>query len=100
MEEHFRNYQRNHQFQEKGRENYCWKSRKKRKKKLKHFQKLLDIDEPGPSVQSEQAEPEQSSGGNVYQETDQELMVLLHLMILLQNFMLINNHTKLGCEQK
>ena len=42
MEPHFRNYQINHNFEEKDSGYYCWKLKKKRKVKHK----------PEPSVQS------------------------------------------------
>ena len=48
--------QRNHQFQEKGRRDYCWKLRKI---KIEKFSKTTGMDEPEPLVQSKQVGPEQ-----------------------------------------
>ena len=79
MEQHFRNYQINHKFHEKGRGYYCWKLRKSKRKKSKKlktfqnysssFQKLLISQSP----QYNQGRQSQSSRGNVYKETYQEL---------------------------
>ena len=71
MEQTFRNYQINHKFQEKGGRNYFWKLRKKKVKKLKTFQKLLEQISQNP--QYNQSRQSQSSRGNVYEKTDQEL---------------------------
>ena len=85
MEQHFRNYHRNHQIQENEREIIVgnWE---KEKRKTKKFPKASRVDETESSEQSEQAKPEQCKLKTcIYQETNDQELYLKILLPYLNN---------------